>query len=164
MSMNEIQQKLCEDNINLAYYIVSQYYPTYIHDDDVKASALLGLCKAAESYDPEKGLFSTYAGKCIRNEINQEFINRKPYSKMVSLESKIGEELTLGDMLISDDDIFCMDEMFYDTLTKEERDVLEVENMGFSTDEIAEMFGYSVQKVQKLLRMTRKKWRKYNGD
>lgn len=161
--MNDVQQKLCEDNINLAYYIVSQYYPTYIHDDDVKASALFGLCKAAESYDPNKGLFSTYAVKCIRNEINQEFINRKPYSKMVSLESRVGDEMTLGDMIIDEDDIAYMDEAFYNTLTKEERDVLEVENMGFNSEEIAEMFGYSVQKVQKLLRMTRKKWRKYNG-
>ena len=161
--MNEVQQKLCEDNMNLAYYIVSKYYPTYVQDDDIKSSALLGLCKAAEAYDPEKGLFSTYAVKCIRNEINQEFINRKPYSKMISLDSKVGEELTLGDTIIDEDDIAYMDETFYNILTKEERDVLEVENMGFNSEEIAEMFGYSVQKVQKLLRMTRKKWRKYNG-
>lgn len=164
MSLNNDQQKLCEENMNLAYHIISQYYPTYIHDDDIKASALFGLCKAAESYDPEKGLFSTYAGKCIRNEINQEFINRKPYSNTVSLDSKVGEDLTLGEVLTGEDDIACMDDAFYTQLTEDESIALRLDNMGFDSYEIAEMSGFSVQKVQKLLRLTKLKWRKYNED
>lgn len=164
MSMNKEQQKLCEDNVKLAYYIVSQYYPTYIHDEDIRASALLGLCKAAESYDPEKGLFSTYAGKCIRNEINQEFIARKPQAKTVSLDSKVGEDLTLGEVLVGEDGVAYMDELFYEQLTKDELTALQLENMGYSTEEIADMSGFSVQKVQKLLRTTKLKWRQYNDN
>lgn len=162
--MNKEQQKLCEDNVKLAYYIVSQYYPTYIHDEDITAAALLGLCKAAESYDSEKGLFSTFAGKCIRNEINQEFITRKPYSKTISLDTKVGEDLTLGEVLTGEDDIAYMDEAFYEQLTDDELTTLQMENLGYSTDEIAEMSGFSVQKVQKLLRLTKLKWRKYNDN
>lgn len=162
--MNKEQQKLCEDNLKLAYYIVSQYYPTYIHDEDITASALLGLCKAAESYDPNKGLFSTYAGKCIRNEINQEFIARKLHSKVISLDNTVGENLTLGEVLIGEDDVAYMDELFYEQLTEDEKSTLQLDNMGYSTDEIADMSGFSVQKVQKLLRTTRLKWRQYNDN
>ena len=88
--------------MNLVYHIISRQYPTFIHDEDVIQSGMLGLCKAAESFDPKKGLFSTYAGRCIRNEINQEFIKRKPFSQTVSLDTKISEEGTLQDVLVGE--------------------------------------------------------------
>lgn len=157
------RQQLIEENMKLVYSVVTKEYPTYIHDDDIIQSGMLGLCKAAESWDESKSKFSTYAWRCIRNEINREFINRKPYNKVLSLDKPIGEDTTLGDVLVGEDDVWCVDDRFYEELTSDEQTVLRLDNMGFSTDEITERSGLGIQTVRKLLRTIRLKWRKFNG-
>ena len=159
------RQQLIEDNMNLVYFIVSHEYPTYLYDEDIVQSGMLGLCLAAENFDEEKGEFSNYAGKRIRGEIKKEFVRRKRHSKNVSLASTVNDEYTLGELIAGKDDTSCLDdEIFYSQLTKEELNILTMNNIGFSTDEIAEMSGYSVQKVQKMLRVIRIKWRNFYGD
>ena len=151
--------------MKLVYYIVSKDYPTFIRDEDIIQCGMLGLCKAAQSWDESKAKFSTYAGKCIRNEINQEFIRRKPHSKNISLETKVGEEGTLADVLVGEDDIGFIDyDDFYEQLTAEERTVLEWDNYGYDTAQIAERLGLSATKVQKILRIITLKWRRFYGD
>ena len=114
------RQQLIEDNMNLVYFIISREYPTYLQDEDIIQSGMLGLCKAANSWE-ERGLFSTYAGRCIRNEIRQEFVRRKPHSKLVSLEANVNDESTLGDLIVGEEDVVYLDdEQFYSQLTKEE--------------------------------------------
>ena len=152
--------KLIEDNMKLVYYIVSKEYPTFLHDEDIIQSGMLGLCKAAQHWDSTKSKFSTYAGKCIRNEINNEFIQRKPLSKTVSLETKIGEDGTLADILVGDEDVDFVDEdNLYDQLSKRELEILDLVRRGYSTDEIALYTGLSVQKVRQTVRLIKLKWR-----
>lgn len=160
--MQEIDvQKLIEDNIALVYYIISKQYPTFIKDEDVIQSGMVGLCKAANYYDPEKGLFSSYAGRCIRNEINEEFIRRKPTKNNVSLDTKLGEDGTLSDVLVGDDDVAYIDESFFSQLTKDEATLLNLESAGYTTDEISELCGFNAQKVRKILRIIHLKRRKF---
>ena len=159
MTTNE----LIEENINLVYYIISRQYPTFLHDDDVIQSGMLGLCKAANTYDPNRGLFSTYAGRCIRNEINQEFIRRKPFSQTVSLDAKISEEGTLQDLLVGENDVDYVSDEFYDALTKEERTVMNLDLSGYTSGEISDICKLTIPKVQKILRTIRFKWRKYES-
>ena len=69
LSQEEIQ-KLITDNVGLAMHIASKWGDIPGHDrDDIKQQALAGLVKAANQYDPEKGKFSSYAGKAIRNHL-----------------------------------------------------------------------------------------------
>ena len=137
--------------MRLVYYIVSKEYPTYIHDEDIIQSGMVGLCKAAESWDETRSKFSTYAGKCIKNEINQEFIKRKPHSKVLSLDTPIGEDSTFGDMLVGEDDIgFIDDATFVTELSKDERYILYLDKQGYSTEEIVEATGWGIQKVRKI--------------
>lgn len=158
-------RQLIEENIPLVYYIVSHEYPTYIGDEDIIQSGMVGLCRAAEGWDEARGSFANYAGKWIRGEIKQEFIRRKPYSKNISLETNIGEDGTLADVIAGDEDVaFIDDENFFKTLTPEELEVLRIDSMGYSADEIAELCGLSTQKVWKLLRIIQHKWRKFNGE
>ena len=156
------KQKLIEENMNLVYSIVSKEYPTYLHDEDIIQSGMLGLCKAADKWDERKSKFSTYAWKCIRNEINQEFINRKPHAGNISLETRVGEDGTLGDILAGDDNVgYVDDDTFYDQLTCDEQKVFQANKDGFTTEEMANRFGWNVQKVQKLLRLIRIKWKRF---
>ena len=161
--MDNVKQKLVEDNMKLVYFIISREYPTYIKDDDVIQSGMVGLCLAAEAWQ-EDGLFSTYAGKCIRREIHREFARRKSYSKVVSLDSPIGEDGVLGDVIPDECSVVYIDSKFYETLTEDESAVLQLINTGHKTDEISELKGFSIQKVQKIVRTIKKKWRKFNED
>ena len=162
--MTSEQQRLVEDNLPLVYFIISREYPTFIGDEDLAQSASLGLCQAAENWDETKGLFSTYAGKCIRNEINKEFIRRKPHSKNISLQTTLSEKLTLDEVLVGDEDVVIMDEKFYDTLTDEEIKAFELYYVGYSADEIAETMRCNVPKANKLLRIVKKKWERFNEN
>lgn len=162
--MTSERQRLVEDNLPLVYYIISREYPTFIGDEDLSQSAALGLCQAAENWDETKGLFSTYAGRCIRNEINKEFIRRKPHSKNISLQTTLTEKMTLDEVLVGDEDVVVMDEKFYDTLTDEEIRAFELYYVGYSAEEIAEDMNCKIQKANKLLRIIKKKWEKFNEN
>ena len=157
-----MKQHLVEDNINLVYYIISKEYPTYLHDDDIIQSGMLGLCRAAEGWNEERGSFANYAGKWIRGEIKQEFVRRKPHAKNISLETTIGEDGTLGDLIPGDDDVaYIDDDTFCRQLTTDERMILTLDSVGYSAAEIAQISGFDVQKVRKLRRIIRLKWRDY---
>lgn len=66
-------QKLVEDNIGLAYSFVNKIKDKYINIieyDDMIQLASLGLCTAADTFDPSKGYtFSTYAYPCMLNTV-----------------------------------------------------------------------------------------------
>ena len=159
-----MSNKLVEDNIKLVYHIISRDYPTYIKDEDIIQSGMLGLCKAAK-YWKEQGLFSTYAGKCIRQEICQEFIRRKKHAQVISLDTRIGEEDdTLVDVIVGDSDVqFIDDNGFYRTLTNIEQDIWELKSKGYSTCEIADELDLSVKKTQTIIRKLKLKWKTFNG-
>lgn len=158
------KQQLIEDNTRLVYFIVSREYPTYLRDEDVIQSGMLGLCKAAETWDENKAKFSTYAGRCIRNEINQEFIRRKPHSKVLSLNATTIEDGTLEDIVVGDTDVEYIDDSFYLQLNMDEQYIFKMYNDGFSPSEIAESLDCNVQKIQKILRIIKLKWRDYNAN
>jgi DNA-directed RNA polymerase, sigma subunit (sigma70/sigma32) len=61
--------------------------------DDLISAGKLGLCKAAERYDPAKAKFSTYAGYWIKKYIFEE--QRKFYA--ASLSKPIGDGIILED-------------------------------------------------------------------
>ncbi len=77
--MTKEQEALVTENMRLAYYIARRKYKNCgIETEDVEATALLGLVKAAKTFNPEKGiLFSTYAGICIDNEILLELRRKR---------------------------------------------------------------------------------------
>lgn len=159
--MND-NHNLVADNMNLVYYIISKEYPTYLHDDDIVQSGFLGLCQAAKRWDAERGTFANFAGKWIRGEIKQEFIRRKTHSKNISMETDIGDDGTLADVLQGDDDVeYIDDDTFRHQLSQEEREVLQLESDGYSTAEMAEMVGLSINKVRQLRRVIRLKWKNY---
>lgn len=162
--MTNESQRLVEDNLPLVYFIISREYPTFIGDEDLSQSAALGLCQAAENWDETKGLFSTYAGRCIRNEINKEFIRRKPHSKNISLQTTLTEKMTLDEVLVGDEDVVVMDERFYDLLTDDEIKAFELYYIGYSAEEIADEMKCKIQKANKLLRIIKKKWERFNEN
>lgn len=152
------------ENQKLVYFIVRKYYPTYIFDEDIVQCGMVGLCKAAEKWDEKKAKFSTYAGRIIRNEINQEFIARKKHSQNVSLDKAV-EGGNLIDLITGDVDVNVNDkDEFINYLSKEESTIWRLWANGYSVEEISIVTGCAQQKVRKLLRTVKSKWRIFNGN
>lgn len=61
---------LIERNLRLVAYIVNKNYPDSNEQDDLISIGTIGLIRAVETFDYQKGnSFSTYASKCIDKPI-----------------------------------------------------------------------------------------------
>lgn len=166
------RDKLIEDNMNLVYFTVNKYYPTYIRDEDMIQCGMIGLCNAADNYDEEKGAFSTYAVLCIRSEIVKEFRSRQRQTKLdpISLDTPIkvvGENLPISymDTVIGDEDVGFVDiDGYYNTLTDYEKKYFNLLRSGYTQKELPSLLGCSRQNVSQVVRRLKAKWRAFNGN
>lgn len=109
-----MKEQLVIDNLNLVYYVLQQM-GLYDQRDEFYDVGLIGLVKAANNYDPSRGVkFCTSATVYIRNQILMEIRDnnqnkRKANFNTISLETKLknagDENLTLGDYIASDFDV-----------------------------------------------------------
>ncbi len=66
----KILEEIIERNSNLVYYWARKFLNYGEHIEDLVQEGYIGLIKAIENYDAEKGEFSTYASFFIRGEIS----------------------------------------------------------------------------------------------
>ena len=98
-------------NLRLVAHIVKRYYANCQDQDDLISIGTVGLIKAIDTYDIDKGArFATYAGKCLQNEILMHFRAQKKSSSEVSLNESIdtdkdGNPMTYMDVIQVDDTI-----------------------------------------------------------
>ena len=153
-----MKQKLIEDNMNLVYSLVSKEYPTYINDEDIIQCGMLGLCKAAEKFDDGKSKFATFAWRCIRNEIADEFRKRSKHQGILSLDYEVSDEdggrSTFGDCVVGEEDVLYIDANI-DSITARERQVFDLYKTGLSYTDVATRLGVSKQYVWKVMRKVR---------
>lgn len=98
--MEAAREKLVEDNIKLVphiYYKNQRYFLDYLqYQDDFISAGNMGLVKAANTYDFEKGTkFTSYSGLCILNEMLM--LRRK-------LAKQLRNEINESDTIISGKD------------------------------------------------------------
>lgn len=155
------QEQLIKDNINLVYSVIRKDFPRFINDEDIIQCGKVGLCRAAKEWVEDKGSFSTFAWRCICNEINNEFRNRCKQIATLSLDYEVsgedGDKTTFGDLLVGESDVSYVDiQDVYDHLEQREIDVFELKKAGMSTQEIADTTGYSLNVVRKCLRKVKR--------
>ena len=98
-------------NMRLVSHIVRKYYPGAQNTDDLISIGTIGLIKAVDSFDPDKGAhFATYASRCLQNEILMHFRAQKKYGAEVSMQETIdtdreGNPLTYMDIIAEEDTI-----------------------------------------------------------
>lgn len=101
------KDKLVTHNMRLVAHMVKKYSGSAETDDLISVGSI-GLMKAVNTYDMEKGTgFATYTARCIENEILMLLRQSKKYKGEVSLSESIGQdkegnELTLIDLLSGD--------------------------------------------------------------
>ena len=102
---------LVEHNLRLVAHIIKKYYGKQNEQDDLVSIGTIGLIKAIDTFDPDKNIrLSSYASRCIENEILMHFRAAKKTAQDISLNETIdtdkdGNPLTLLDIMAVDDRI-----------------------------------------------------------
>lgn len=107
----EARDKLIKHNLRLVAFIVKKHYPDFRDQDDLISIGIIGLIKAAQTFDYERSVsFSTYAGKCINNQIRMYFRKIKHQQTEVYMNEpmdcdKDGNTVTLADIFCDPTDV-----------------------------------------------------------
>ena len=105
------RETLIERNLRLVSHICKKYYAKTNDADDLISIGTIGLIKAVDSFDYSKGTrFSTYASRCVENEILMYFRSLKKQNGEIffgdAIDSdKDGNPLTVEDIISDDEDI-----------------------------------------------------------
>lgn len=104
MNPNERRESLITNNIRLAISVAQKFS----YEEDFESVAMIGLIKAADTFDIEKGIrFASYAARVIQNDILMYIRKNKKYLKIISFETVIPgtdeSSLTIGDTLSYED-------------------------------------------------------------
>ncbi len=103
----EAREILIERNLRLVAHIAKKYQNVDEDMEDLISIGTIGLIKAVASFDSGKGKLSTYASRCIDNELLMLLRSKKKISKEVSLHEPIGtdregNEISLLDIIESE--------------------------------------------------------------
>ena len=112
MGNKEARNKLIEHNLRLVAHIVKKYENSTYDPDDLISIGTIGLVKAIDSYKLNKKVkLTTYAARCIENEILMHLRSNKKHLNNVSLNDSVGfdkdgNEINLIDVIkIENNDI-----------------------------------------------------------
>ena len=158
-------------NMRLVAHVVKKYQCPEYEQEELISIGTIGLIKAIATVDGEKGRLSTYAARCIENELLMYFRSRKKSNREVSYYEPIGtdkegNEISLLDVIESQDpDAFDMIAMQDDTvelykqlpvvLTERERNVLSLRyglygGKEYTQREVAEHLGISRSYISRI--------------
>ena len=138
----DARNKLIEHNLRLVAHIVKKYETIDTSTDDLISIGTIGLIKGIDSFKPNKNIkITTYAAKCIENEIN--LIDILPL-----------EEKNLLDEINTKDNINSLNE-YLTVLNKREKEII-IKRYGLNNTmsktqkEIAEELGISRSYVSRI--------------
>lgn len=104
------RDRLIEHNLRLVAHIAKKYRASGCDPDDLVSIGSIGLIKAVHTFRPEAGRLTTYASRCIENEILMHLrANRKLRNTVTMSDSatfdKEGNEVQLTDLMGTDRDV-----------------------------------------------------------
>ena len=176
----EAKNKLITHNIRLVIYKVIHQFKDVVYDKkDLISIGNIGLIKAFNSFDETKGYeFTTYASKCVENEILMFLRKNKQYHNDDSIDRIIfndneGNELRLVDTLSDDNDfVENIEELetiniikqLIENLPEREKEAIMMHfgfynNQIYSQQEIADKMQISQSYISRLIIKTIKKMR-----
>ena len=101
---------LIERNLRLVAHIVKKYTSGEKENEDLISIGTIGLIKAIDTFDPEKGIkLATYAARCIENELLMWYRSQRKQSREIYLNDSIGadregNEISLMDIIETEDE------------------------------------------------------------
>lgn len=98
----EARNILIKHNLRLVVFIAKKYV-NYPDNDELVSIGTMGLIKAINSFDPDKGSqLATYASRCIENEILMTMRSYKKRATDVSIYDSVGSDKDGNEMAILD--------------------------------------------------------------
>ncbi len=116
----DARDKLIEHNLRLVVHIVKKFDFKKELFEDMISVGTIGLIKAIDSFDVSKGhKLTTYASKCIENEILMTIRNNKKHANTCSIEDAIGhdkdgEPIKLEEVLFDENTMDIIDKIMLD--------------------------------------------------
>jgi len=99
----EARNRLVEHNLRLVAHIVKKYYTQTEDTDDLISIGTIGLIKGINTYRREKGVrLTSYASRCIENEILMFFRSRRRAASDLSLSDAIETDDESGSLSLLD--------------------------------------------------------------
>ena len=161
----DARNKLIEHNLRLVAHIVKKFDVKEENTDDLISIGTIGLIKGIDTYkNNKKTKITTYAARCIQNEILMYFRSNKKYGSTVSLNDAIGHdkegnEINLIDV-IKDNDTTLFEKLdlknnimllkkYLKLLKKQERDII-IKRYGLNNKK-----GMTQKKIAKELKISR---------
>jgi len=137
----DARDKLIEHNLRLVAHIVKKYNMVDKETDDLISIGTIGLIKAIDTFDDEKGIrLATYASRCIDNELLMMLRSGKRLAKEVYLYDPIGSdregneinlldiieeaEIDIVENIVLEDDIKKLYHIIGKVLTDREREII----------------------------------------
>ncbi len=168
----EAREVLINHNLKLVAHVVKKYSNS-LEADDLISVGTIGLIKAVDSFDSSKGvLLSTYASRCIENEILMLIRSNKKHRDTISLNTAVtpksdSDELELGNLITDEDseaefekvELSCMMNsimiIMERDLTKMEREIIKYRYgiCGYpekTQKEVADIFGISRSYISRI--------------
>ena len=163
---------LINHNLRLVAHIVKKYTNS-LEADDLISVGTIGLIKAVDSYRGDKGvLLSTYASRCIENEILMLIRANKKHKDTVSLNTILSPKSDSDDMELSnlipaedEDEVFAqvesqclmddLSKLIKQTLTPMEQEILKYRYGIFgypqkTQKEVADIYGISRSYISRI--------------
>lgn len=169
--------KAIEENTPLVYYIIRKYFPTFIHDDDIIQSGLIGLWKSLINFDSTKNIkFATFATKVIMNDINMEIRKRRKSRLDISMYTSVSgtsddNDLEIYDSMsdnlsgVHDYSTYELEQCLRsDKFTEKERTVLVYKYRGYTQKKIGDKMGISQPQISRIEKSLQTKFKKLYGE
>ena len=167
----EARNKLIEHNLRLVAHIVKKYDNKNNDVDDLISIGTIGLIKGVDSYSKKHNTrLTTYAARCIENEVLMFYRNNKKHSKNISINESVGfdkegNEITILDILKTPKPDFIGDihkqnnlkllKNYFNVLTPREKEII-IKRYGLFNEkeltqkEIAKQFNISRSYVSRI--------------
>lgn len=138
------RDKLIEHNLRLVAHIAKRYSNSEQELEDLISIGIVGLIKAIDSFSAEKGFkISTYASKCVENEILMHIRVTKKIKSEVSMNTIIGTDKDGNDMEL------------VDTLDSESKDAIDTIYNKIMSEQVIKFINSKLTKREKYIMCSR---------
>ena len=152
-SKQEQLEKLFQDNYGLLVSQAISFRPRTQNElDDYIQIAAIGMMKACQNYDEEKGKFSTFAIVCIRNGLKNH-VRKESRNDLIFLDNMDKFKVYIAESL---------DEILPSNLSMIESGILKMLLSGHTYKEIGDVYRIPVFKVKNITYNAYRKIRKAN--
>lgn len=161
--LNEKQKNLVEENYNLIYKYAKDHK---LDIEEFSGLLSIGLCKAALNYDSDKTKFSTFAYRCMGNEVSNylrkinagKYLRHDEVYSMEALNENENRAIEETLLMTSSENIereYIFKAKFqkeYDKLKDQVKNIVALKYRGYTNNEVAEIMDMKASTVSMALK------------